>query len=228
MATLGRDPERWEEGCRQDDVRNRIVVPDLLDRLNRIGPRLIADVGSGTGYVSRVVAERYPHKDVRWVLLENDPHMLQFSADLTAGQAGIEPIPYDILGVDDGWVGRFDFAFSCFSSLDFGMGREIANKILRLLRVGGTFVFYLPDLLEDVAQICSQEGGVDQLHAYRRGATPIRKPDRFTERMEPFTAHRIEHCISYMLAAGALMSEMRFIDRTADRCIVAMEFMRIA
>ncbi|MBC6718391.1 methyltransferase domain-containing protein [Aurantimonas sp. DM33-3] len=198
----------------------------MLDRLARSQPNLIADVGSGTGYISRLAAVQHSREDVRWILLENDPRMVQLATDLTESDDLIEPVQYDILSSNEEWAGKFDLAFSCFASLDFGMNADIARSLIGLVRTGGTFVIYLPDLLEDVVQMCVRERSMDAIHAYRRGETSIFKPDRFTDQPEPFVAHRLEHCISHMLAAGTVMSDMRFLERADDKRIVAMEFVR--
>ena len=76
--------------------------------------------------------------------------------------------------------------------------------------------------------MCARTGKLEVLDSYRSGAVEVRKPDHFTEQFEPFHAHRIENCISDLLLAGSELRELRFLDRGANRRIIAMEFARTA
>ena len=72
------------------------------------------------------------------------------------------------------------------------MDERIAESLVSLIREHGSLIIYLPDLLEEVVQMCEHKGSLQPLEEYRQGLTEIAKPDHFTERQEPFVAHRIE------------------------------------
>ncbi|WP_339036043.1 hypothetical protein WHZ78_33410 [Bradyrhizobium symbiodeficiens] len=133
MNQTGRDPKLWEQGCKDDPVRNQVVLPDLIECLDRLRPTLIGDVGSGTGYLSRAAALHYAYP-AHWFLLERDPRMLQFSSEICATKDGLEVVDYDLVNPAQEWDRPLDLAFSCFSSLDFGMTTAIAGNLERLLR----------------------------------------------------------------------------------------------
>lgn len=224
---IGRDPELWEAGCSKDHVRNTFIIPDLVARISRLCPVRIADVGSGTGYMSRNLASRLPNCHT-WSLLENDPNMLRFSANIVGSDKHIGVVSFDIFQPNEIVCNSFDLVFSVFSTLDFGMNQRVASNLVGLLRQGGTLLIYVPDLLEEVSQMCAVMSSLEPLEEYRRGKTDIRKPDRFTKRVEPFVAHRVELCVAQVLAAGTNLRQLNFLERTHDRRLIVLEFERNA
>ncbi|KRQ07238.1 hypothetical protein AOQ71_24265 [Bradyrhizobium manausense] len=153
--------------------------------------------------------------------------MLQFASEICAAADGLEVVEYDLMNPIREWDQPLDLAFSCFSSLDFGMTRAVARRLVDLLKVQGSLLIYIPDLLEEVEQSCKLEGNLNALEFYRRGEFQVQKPDHFTKRVEPFFADRIEKYISNLLATGCHLQALRFLDRGSDKRIIAMEFSRV-
>ena len=153
--------------------------------------------------------------------------MLQFSRE-TVESAGlnmkISVKELDITNPSERLVQKFDFAFCCFSSLEFGMSRTIAQRMMSLLLRNGLLVIYLPDLLEEVAQAVSNARSTRPLDQYRRHALEVRKPDRFTGKNEPFNAYRVERLIMNFLDGSTTCTRLEFLDRGDDKHLIAIEF----
>jgi SAM-dependent methyltransferase len=222
--TEGRDPELWEAGCLNDDVRKNVILPDLADRIVALGAHRCCDIGAGTGFVVRELTRISELASIRWTLLEFDDAMLAFARAKVGRCDRIEVVAYDVLNPSMAYDEKFDLAICCFASLEFGMSRTIAQTIMKLVRPGGSFVIYLPDLLEEVAQCVSDDGNPDPLHRYRTSALDVRKPDRFTGKREPFHAYRIEMLIRDFLDGTTKCSRLEFLDRGDGKALVVIEF----
>ena len=221
-----RNPELWEAGCIKDNVRKHIIVPDLEVRIATLGAQRCCDIGAGTGFVVRELAKASKLSHVHWTLLEFDEAMLTFAKAKIVPDGLIEAISYDVKNPSAAFDEKFDFAFCCFSSLEFGMSRHIARNIMKLVRSGGSFVIYLPDLLEEVAQNIANDGNSGPLHQYRSSSLDVRKPDRFTGQLEPFRAYRIERLIRDFLDGSTRCLRLDFLDRGEGKALVVIEFQK--
>ncbi|HYM45214.1 MAG TPA: class I SAM-dependent methyltransferase [Solirubrobacteraceae bacterium] len=78
-ARAARDPDAWEQGCATDKVRNEVVIPHLADVLCSLRARSVLDLGSGTGYITRVLAQAPWATGISWTLVDIDEQLLRYA-----------------------------------------------------------------------------------------------------------------------------------------------------
>src|SRR4051812_16046820 len=118
------DLDAWENGCRADDVRNRFVLPYLRNMLRERAVARVFDLGRGTGYVSRTLAENAVPSTVVWTLLDHDGLALEYARSLWPPTVPAEFLRCDIAALASYAGPRADLVVVCYSILDFPSLKE--------------------------------------------------------------------------------------------------------
>lgn len=140
----------------QHDALEREVGERLLERVEfaRLAPKLVLDLGCGTGRASQALAERFPGSRV--IALDLSPGMLAQTRARTDGQAGIHAVCGDFSRLPV--ASRSADLVFCNLSLQWADDFVHAlNEARRALRPGGMLLFSVP--------------GPDSLLTLRQGAT---------------------------------------------------------
>jgi methylase of polypeptide subunit release factors len=112
------------------------VVPHLADLIERARPRTICDVGCGTGYIARRLAQRATHIANSWLLVDIDPEALQFAAKSTLRSGKFRTRQVDLTAERAfTCADRVDFALVVFTLLEFEFAMTVAHNLGSLLRV---------------------------------------------------------------------------------------------
>lgn len=199
-----RPPDLWEAGCRTDPIRNSFVVPYLRSAVGRLKPRDLVDIGCGTGYISRAVAERLQHRPLRWHLVDNSPEMLHFAQQRRV--AHVETVVHNLNLEEPRWEDpppASDLGFMAYTLLDLKLSRVLVGNIASLVRPQGTLFVFMPDVLEDVIQAAAVRR--ETIHDFRRGHCSIEKVDKFTARPVSFEANRFEYVVAEFLRGGFVL-----------------------
>ena len=203
MGHLESEAERWERGCKQDKVRNRFVVPRLAQQLDRYKPDSILDIGTGTGYVPRVVDAGLTYRP-RWTLLDIDHDRLALATQLCRAEMLAETVEANVL--DHRFQQPFDAVLATFTLLEIEDVDRLIAILPTLVQPAGLLLVTLPDAWHDVLeQTVNREKRVAE---FLVGRTSVPKIDKFTLAAYPFKAVRIEHLISRILESGFSLSEL--------------------
>lgn len=196
------EANRWEEGCRSDAVRNEFIAPNLSRLLDFYRPATILDIGTGTGYVPRLVDSQLSYRPT-WTLLDIDTFRLAIAEQLKGSDMQAVTIAADIF--DYQLSAPFSAALVTFTLLEIDIDR-IIGLLPALVSDGGLLLLSLPDAWRDVLR--HGEAAPDSVHEFILGRTSVPKIDKFTQESYPFQAVRLEHLISKVLASGFRLFEL--------------------
>jgi ubiquinone/menaquinone biosynthesis C-methylase UbiE len=120
---------------------------DLARRTAALGPDSLVEIAAGSGVVSRAVAPVLG-QDVRYVVTDLNPPMLDRAAAVQPDATGIEWRPTDAFALpfDDE---TFDLALCQFGVMFFPDRVRAYSEARRVLRPGGSFVFSMWDRIEE-------------------------------------------------------------------------------
>ena len=145
-------------------VYDRYLVPliferyarDMAERAASIAPDSILEIASGSGVVTRAVAEVLSF-DARYVATDLNPPMLERAAKTQPDPERIEWQPADALHLPFGDE-TFDLALCQFGVMFFPDRIRAYSEARRVLRSGGVFVFSMWDRIEenDFAHVVTQ------------------------------------------------------------------------
>lgn len=204
------DPSVWDAGCASDPVRNDVVLPHLLASIQAARASRVIDLGSGTGYLTRKLAEQARTAQIYWVLLDSNPGLLDLAAKSTRPNSHTSALQFDLTESHSAFPSpSADFAFAAFTFLEFPLTSVVAHNCAGLLCSKGKLLVYLPDTLVDVTQ-----AGKDALSDYVSGDCMIAKLDHFTGAKDPFFATRIEHLLNVFLTASFRLTALDILPRT--------------
>jgi ubiquinone/menaquinone biosynthesis C-methylase UbiE len=145
-------------------IYDRYLVPlifeqyarDMAERAASLAPDSILEIASGSGVVTRAVAEVL-RSDTRYVATDLNPPMLEQAAKAQSDPERIEWQPADALHLPFGDE-TFDLALCQFGVMFFPDRVRAYSETRRVLRSGGAFVFSMWDRIEenDFAQVVTQ------------------------------------------------------------------------
>jgi ubiquinone/menaquinone biosynthesis C-methylase UbiE len=196
------EAERWEAGCKADQLRNAFIVPQIVTRLQAAQPLRIIDVGCGTGYVARAVDDQLVYCP-EWTLLDINSARLQLCDEIRPHKMRHQTVCSDILKFEP--ESLFDAALLTFTMIEIADAEGTLAAVSRVLRMGGALLIALPDSWEDAIQLLPNDIAVKKL---LDGRVEIPKTDKFTGAVYPFYALRIERAIQICLAAGFVLSDL--------------------
>lgn len=203
MENFLSEAERWEEGCKSDQVRNNFVVPHLVRLLRGFDAKSILDIGAGTGYIAREV-DKLLFNRPQWTLLDANAQRLQLAVDLAPANMLLETRPANIFTAQ--FSVPFDVIIATFTLLEITELDRLIGMMPALVRPGGLLLIGQPDAWVDVVDASEQD--LASARAFLVGAVDLRKIDKFTGEPYPFRAVRIEHLISVILASGFELVEL--------------------
>jgi ubiquinone/menaquinone biosynthesis C-methylase UbiE len=215
------EAELWESGCRSDTVRNGFVIPELVRRLKAEKPASVLDVGTGTGYVPRMIDSQLTSRPA-WTLVDVNRSRL----DVAIARCS-QDMRYNAI-VSDIFTCKFDRAFDAvlatFTLLEIDDTERLIALFSGIVRSQGILVITLPDAWHDVLETEPEHDA--RVREYLQGRTSISKIDKFTGEAYPFRAVRIEQLISNILAAGFELFSL--VSRAGDQSVYILSFRRLA
>lgn len=197
------EASRWEEGCKSDIVRNQFVAPNLARLLDLYRPASILDIGTGTGYVPRVVDSHLSYRP-DWTLLDKDVFRLAVAERLRGPAMQSVTVAADIF--EHRFRTPFSAALATFTLLEIEDSDRLIGLLPQLVSGGGLLLLSLPDAWRDVLRHSSRDP--TSVNEFLLGRTSVPKIDKFTQEAYPFQAVRLEHLISKVLASGFRLFEL--------------------
>lgn len=194
---------RWEQGCRDDHIRNNLIVPELVALIERLRPATIVDLGAGTGYVARAVDEALTYR-AKWTLIDNDLARLTVARENAANSMVVTYIKDDIRLLDDNKLNgdKFDLVLLCFTPLEFSSLQLLFGNARSLIDMNGWLALILPDPLQETT------GSLQEMRRLMGGRVSLQKVDKFTGETYPFYISRNEDVISDALSNGFSLSSL--------------------
>jgi SAM-dependent methyltransferase len=121
----------WDKWCETDYVRNDIVIPHLKRLITGRIPCTISDVGCGSGYITRRLAQASSGMHLHWVLVDSNRAALAYAHDSMAMLAHVDSFHADLTrqlrGID---IPPADLAFMAFTLLELQRPeREVGDCI---------------------------------------------------------------------------------------------------
>lgn len=190
----------WDEGCAADEARNQFAIPFLTATIKRSAPTCVIDVGAGSGYVSRRLMGNLDHRNIAWVLVDDDPVACKWLIEAFDRHDGVRiqnsrvpPLP-----VND----ESTLVVLSYTVLEMSLD-ELAG-LVKSLAPGASLAMILPDVAEDVLQVSPDPNGPFWLEGSQR----LSKTDKFSGDSYPFTAHRFEHLIETLTTSGVVVDRV--------------------
>ncbi|MCV7252296.1 class I SAM-dependent methyltransferase [Mycobacterium hackensackense] len=205
MTPIEIEADSWESGCEFDDVRNHFVIPELTSYLQAGGIRRIADIGCGTGYISRALTNiRIADGPAEWLLLDRDPRILEFARDRFPAVRA-EFVAADLQRFLGSWRSApYDLAFCAYTLLEVVQLEAFADS-LKLLVPGGYIVLFVPDPLDDILRHHEQyQFPLDNL--LLREDHHLVKLDPFTNRQQTFIARQVIRYVEVFIDESTSLS----------------------
>lgn len=184
----------WERGCKADAIRNEFLIPAITRQFQEDKPNRILDIGTGTGYIPRMVDVALTYRP-HWTLVDLNPSRMALALTLKPESMNLEAVAGDAL-IRIGSFAPFDAALLTFTLLEFRELNAILGQVSNVIHAGGVLILALPDLWRDVL---SEQGNVSNANSLLDGAVEIPKTDKFTGTAYPFFGRRIEHVIAHVL-----------------------------
>lgn len=203
----GRESEAalWEEGSRNDRLRNEFVVPNLARLLTLNLPTRVLDVGAGTGYVARAVDGLLPFRP-RWTLIDLCRERLLLATELCPRDMTMEVIVGDIFALPIE-PRSFDAVLLSFTLLEIRDVERLLETFTARLVEGGLLLVVLPDAWADVLRHSRSDPAV--IERFLSTSVDVPKVDKFTETQYPFHAMRTESLIEAATEKGFDLFSLR-------------------
>lgn len=203
-------PTEWEKFCREDVVRNQLIVPFIVEQIAQLKPLSVIDIACGTGYVSAKILIEEGLKPLCWRLLDFNGQMIDFAYNRLKHLPFVERHHADLRNKNEILpIPPSDLAFVCLSLLELKVDYSVAKNLLTLANPTGSLLIIIPDLLADIA---SSRDSANHLEQYIDGYCELTKMERDFGGHYPFCANRIEFFISSVLAAGAYLKSMDILN----------------
>lgn len=216
MSNCISEAERWEQGSRQDPIRNDFVIPALTRLIERAQPTTILDIGAGTGYVARGVDARLPFRPA-WTLVDLNSERLELAMGYRPAEMALECLAGNVF--DWPWeVGRFDAVLITFTLLEIEDVDRLCRLISEHTSEGALLAVTMPDAWVDVLEHAENDSSV--VRRYVEGPVEIPKLDKFTGEQYPFRATRIEDLLGHVLKAGFSLVELEHGRATGQSAFV--------
>jgi len=196
--------KKWDDGCKDDHVRNVFIIPKLINLFSEIKVDRVLDVGAGTGYIARTIDARLSC-ETSWTLLDRDQNRIDFAETLIPSDMQAETYVGEFL-LDDGYGQSYDLVLILFTLLEMELKLELFSKVNSVLIEGGHVVIAMPDSLEDVHKAALEDPSL--LNDFLDGKCVVEKTDKFTDESYPFKAHRFEYIVQLMLYSEFSLEKM--------------------
>lgn len=197
--------ERWEAGCQIDPVRNDFIIPNIATIMNQFNPKNIIDIGTGTGYIPRMV-NRLMDKKPHWMLIDINIDRLNIAKNLSPPDMKLDIICTDFMLHK--FSQRFEAAIITFTILEVDSIHLFTEKLTEMVLVNGIILITIPDSWQDIIKHSADYPGI--LCEFLSGTASIpRKVDKFTKEYYPFKAVRTEYLVGRMLSLGFELVELR-------------------
>jgi SAM-dependent methyltransferase len=198
------EAERWEDGSRDDAMRNSFVIPQVARILAARRPQTILDIGAGTGYVARMINELLRYQP-EWVLVDANVDRLALAEAHRPLAMALEAVPGNIFDWPLG-ERRFEAVIITFTLLEIEDIDRLCTLLASHMDEGAVLTLAMPDAWVDVLEYSQTEPEIVQ--RYVVGAVAIPKRDKFTGEVYPFRAARMEDLLSRVLGAGFDLFEL--------------------
>lgn len=205
MTNSVSEAKLWEQGSKQDRLRNEFVIPTLVHLLSLHAPARLLDVGAGTGYIARAVDRElsyHPH----WTLIDINSERLEVAKQLGPPGMSARTVVDDIFSWDSDGE-RFDAIVLSFTLLEIKAVEKLAGLFVEKLAPGGLLLVVLPDAWADVLRHSRADSGV--LQRFLSESVDVPKVDKFTETQYPFHAMRTESVIEAATEKGFDLFSLR-------------------
>lgn len=203
MELAASEAERWEQGCQSDVVRNGFIAPNLGRILETHKPHTILDIGTGTGYVPRIVDQQLSYRPA-WTLIDLNRSRLALAERLKGSTMQMATIAADVL--EHRFNTPFDAVLITFTMLEIVDADRLIDRLPTIVGEEGLLLLSIPDTWRDVLSYSVDEPGA--VTAFLAGTASVPKIDKFTGDSYPFRAMRIEYLISQVLTAGFELFEL--------------------
>lgn len=203
MSDLLSTAEKWELGCRRDEVRNGFVIPELTRIISTVRPATILDVGAGTGYVAREINHRLDYAPL-WTLIDSDPERVAVAKSYSSDLMLQEVLADDVMSLPD--AQKYGAVLVTFTLLEVADVAACVAKLRRLMTPFAILTVVLPDAWVDVLAASVLDPTLVAKFVTDRVAIP--KNDKFTGSPYPFEAIRTEYLIDMVLGAGFVLVEI--------------------
>ena len=223
MGSRSADAADWEDGCANDEIRNRFIVPQLSRLIDRRRPSRILDLGAATGYIARSVDRNLTYRP-HWIIVDCDNGRLALAHELCREGIVCTIIASDLKKLDaEKVLAPVDLIVLSFTLLEFEDKESVISLLPSLTVVGGFVFIVMPDPWEEVLQ--AHEPSLEYARALISGSLSLAKTDRFTGSVYPFYVARLETLISLMIVQGFALVDL---DRGGDRGqVFALTFQRL-
>jgi len=196
--------EKWDDGCKTNDVRNVFVIPKMIQLINELKPSRVLDIGTGTGYMAKCIDEKI-EVDVEWTLIDQDADRIDFVNKNLPASVNFQALTTNFI-TDDVTRHRFDLVLLLFTLLELNLEVGLFSKIQRQTSDNGVVVITMPNILEDVLKAAVEEPSL--LTDFAEGRCVLGKIDKFTGEAYPFKAHRFEDIVQLMLHSGFSLEKL--------------------
>lgn len=198
------EAERWEEGSRDDAMRNTFVIPQIACILATRRPQTILDIGAGTGYVARMIDGLLGYQP-QWTLVDVNSERLALAQAHRPLTMALEAVTGNVF---DWPLGdrRFEAVIITFTLLEIEDIDRLCTLLASHMNEGAVLSLAMPDAWIDVLEYSRMEPAIVQ--RYVAGAVALPKRDKFTGEEYPFRAARIEDLLSRVLRAGFDLFEL--------------------
>lgn len=190
------NPDKWDLGCATDEVRNGFVVPYLSRLIEAVGAESVADVGCGSGYITRQLGAMANHAGREWLLIDRDEGAIEYvRARFLNGRSRF--VAQDLVQYADAThAARVDLAFCAYTLLEVADLQDFATALKRLVP-RGTISVFVPDVFEDMLESTKRTGSGPLRGEF--GAHLLHKRDSFTNEVQTFIARQaIEYVAAFL------------------------------
>jgi|SRR5581483_10895891 len=211
----------WDRGCVHDDARQAFVLPLVRELVNDIKPTMLIDIGARTGYLlwallishsltlraARLIAIDHDHDAVEYMRRRfHNTHVEVVHAQAEEWVAGDRPDKEK----------RRALHILAYTALE--LDKDALCTMFASVSTGDSLVVILPDVAEDV-ELAGQLS-----HFLTVGTVYLRKVDKFTGRVYPFIARRLEIWLPWALESGLCLQRVRSYRTARDHRHYAFYF----
>lgn len=197
MKSAATEATLWESGCQADVVRNQFIAPSVTRLLEKCKPATILDVGTGTGYLPRIIDRALSYRP-QWTLIDVNLSRLGLARQLMGSEMHAVTVAANILEYQ--CAAPFGAVLATFTILEIVEADRFIEQLPMLVDREGIFVVCTPDAWPDVLVHSKKDPMV--LSKFLAGQAALPKIDKFTGSSYPFQAIRTERIISKVLSSG--------------------------